>query len=248
MPTDQPAGLAVDGGAMTTPTDPARYHALDRVRALAMLLGVVYHTLVFRMFTGGGFPGMAGPFEGSKLLGDWLHSFRMPLFFLIAGFFARMTLAKYGTAGFLRRRFWRIGLPLLIGMFTFGPIYILTRDLVARPPSFGPGGPGPMGAMLGPGGPPPSGFAGMPAPRPEGMPMPPGGPRFGPPAGGCRSAHRGAGWPIGSSGRSPGTSSSTTSGSCWSSRPWRRSPRRGWRWRPANARGTGSAFAWSGSA
>jgi peptidoglycan/LPS O-acetylase OafA/YrhL len=187
MPTDEPTGFAVDGGALTTPTDPARYHALDRVRALAMLLGVVYHTLIFRMFTGGGFPGMASPIEGSKLLGDWLHSFRMPLFFLIAGFFARMMLGKYGTAGFLRKRYWRIGLPLLIGMFTFGPIYILTRDLVARPPSFGPGGsggPGPMGGMPGPGGPPPGGFAGMPGPPPGGMPMPPGGPRFGPPPGG----------------------------------------------------------------
>ncbi len=146
-----------------------------------MLLGVVYHTLIFRMFTGGGFPGPMDRPDGSKLLGDWLHSFRMPLFFLIAGFFGRMMLMKYGTGEFLRRRWWRIGLPLLIGMFTFGPLYVLTRDLVSSPPSFGHGGPpGPDGRL---------------AWRDEAWPWrpsrrdartatgTPGGPRFGPPGG-----------------------------------------------------------------
>ena len=160
--------------------DPGRYHALDRVRALAMLLGVVYHTLIFRMFAGGGPPpmmmGPGAPFDASKWLGDWLHSFRMPLFFLIAGFFARMMLGKYGTRAFLAKRYARIGLPLLIGMFTFGPLYVLTRDLTSGMPRFGPGMMPPPGAfppgMPGPGmGPPPGAF-------------PPGMPPFGPPGGG----------------------------------------------------------------
>ena len=185
MPVEQVIGRAVDGGgALTATLAPGRYHALDRVRALAMLLGVVYHTIIFRMFTGGGPPGPMGQGGASKLLGDWLHSFRMPLFFLIAGFFGRMMLQKYGTKEFLRRRWWRIGLPLVIGLFTFGPLYVLTRDLTSGPPSFGPGPGrmGPPGAMpLPPGGPPP-GFAGMPGPRPGGFP--PGGPGFRPPGGG----------------------------------------------------------------
>jgi len=138
MPVDRAAGLALE---LNAAAGPGRYHALDRVRALAMLLGVVYHAMVLRIFTEGVFPGAMGRLAPSKLLVDWLHSFRMPLFFLIAGFFARMMLGKYGTREFLRRRYWRIGLPLLIGMFTFGPIYVLTRELVSRLPSFGPGGP-----------------------------------------------------------------------------------------------------------
>ena len=189
-------GASLSDRGMSGSLEPNRYHALDRARALAMLLGVVYYTLLFRMFTGGGPPGaMMGQLTASKLLGDWLHSFRMPLFFLIAGFFGRMMLAKYGTAGFLRRRWRRIGLPLMIGLVTFGPIYVLTQNLVMRPPSFGPGGPGGPGgmrppgamtprpggrevgpsAMTGPGG--PGAFA-------PGPPSGPGGPRFGPPGGG----------------------------------------------------------------
>lgn len=128
---------------MSTDVRTDRYHALDCVRASAMLLGVFYHSLQFRMFMGGGMgmgpPGFGGP---SRWVEDFLHSFRMPLFFLISGFFGRMILEKYGTAGYLRRRWQRIGVPLLIGMFTFSPAYVLTRDLLSPMPGFGGGPPG----------------------------------------------------------------------------------------------------------
>ena len=123
--------------------DTARYHAFDRVRALAMLLGVVYHALLFPMLMGGSDPGATGPSSAPRLLGDWLHSFRMPLFFLIAGFFGRMMLTRYGTAGFLGRRWRRIGLPLMIGLLTFSPINALTLGQVKRLPAYSTGAPGP---------------------------------------------------------------------------------------------------------
>jgi fucose 4-O-acetylase-like acetyltransferase len=113
-----------------------------------MLLGVVYHTLVFRMMVGGGPPGPMPPGGASRYLQDWLHSFRMPLFFLISGFFGRMMLEKYGTAAYFRKRWARIGVPLVVGMFTFGPAYILTRDAVSSGPG-GPGGPPRFGAAAG---------------------------------------------------------------------------------------------------
>lgn len=73
MPSDQASGLDVDGEYLTTlAIEPGRYHALDRVRALAMLLGVVYHTILFRMFTGGGGPpGPMGQGGASKLISDY---------------------------------------------------------------------------------------------------------------------------------------------------------------------------------
>ncbi len=120
-----------------------RYHASDRVRAVAMLLGVVYHTLLFRMFfevRPGGPMRMAGV-SGDRIFQDWLHSFRMPLFFLISGFFGRMMLRKYGLRVYFQKRWSRIGIPLVIGMFTFGPAYILTRDALS--PGFGAGPPDP---------------------------------------------------------------------------------------------------------
>ena len=135
---------------MTGPAEKQRFHALDSVRATAMLLGVVYHSMMFRMMVGGGPPGPMGMGGPSRYLQDWLHCFRMPLFFLISGFFGRMVLEKYGTGEYLRKRWVRIGLPLLVGMFTVGPAYILTREAISSGPSFGGGPPG--AGSFGPGG------------------------------------------------------------------------------------------------
>lgn len=44
-----------------------------------------------------------------------LHIFRMPLFFLLAGFFAHLLFYRLGTRQFLRNRAARIALPLLLG-------------------------------------------------------------------------------------------------------------------------------------
>ena len=143
------------------PSNPVgtRYHSLDGLRAAAMLAGVFYHAVP-------GFgPGVASSFA------DWLHSFRMPLFMLISGFFGLMILEKYGLRRYLTKRWWRIGLPMLIGLFTFMPIYSLYGPMAGMFP--GPGGPGGPpgadgGAPRGPGGPP--GFGEMPPPPPGMMP------------------------------------------------------------------------------
>jgi glucan biosynthesis protein C len=118
---------------VSTDSASARYHAFDRARALAMLLGVVYHALVFPRLIGGWGPDVTGPSSAPTLLSNWMHSFRMPLFFLIGGFFGRMMLTRYGTAGFLRRRWSRIGQPLLVGVIFLSPLNTLTLDLVKRP-------------------------------------------------------------------------------------------------------------------
>ena len=140
---------------MTEPVTSERFNALDRARATAMLLGVFYHALLFGGMVGGAPPmgfgppgGPGGGFNGAMMLQDWLHSFRMPLFFLISGFFCRMMFQKYGMRTYLYRRWSRIGLPLLIGIFTFVPLYQFASE------SFR-GGPG-MGSPMGgpPGGPP----------------------------------------------------------------------------------------------
>ena len=113
---------------MTEPTASPRFYALDSVRATAMLLGVFFHSLLFGAMVEGGPPGRFGPrveFNGSMFTQDLLHSFRMPLFFLISGFFCRMMLKKHGIWSYLVRRWWRIGIPLLVGVFTFVPMYQL---------------------------------------------------------------------------------------------------------------------------
>ena len=118
-----------DGESMAASPVPAvsqRFHGLDGVRATAMLLGVFYHLPIAVM--AGGF-GMGFGFGDSPKtpIDNWLHSFRMPLFFLISGFFANMVLGKYGLKRYWTRRWWRIGAPLFIALFAFAG-YRATAD------------------------------------------------------------------------------------------------------------------------
>jgi peptidoglycan/LPS O-acetylase OafA/YrhL len=50
-----------------------------------------------------------------------IHGFRMPLFFLLSGFFTAMLLRKHGVGGLLRHRAKRIALPLVLGCMTVVP-------------------------------------------------------------------------------------------------------------------------------
>lgn len=106
-----------------------RLHALDAVRGLALVLGVVMHAALSFI------PGDtwlvaddSGSVASSVLVTDdsrsvvapllvyVSHVFRMTLFFLIAGFFGRMVACRRGSRGFLRSRLKRIGVPLLAGL------------------------------------------------------------------------------------------------------------------------------------
>ncbi len=126
---------------------PTRFYGLDGVRATAMLLGVFYHLPISIM--AGGF-GMGFDFSGSpkSSIDNWLHSFRMPLFFLISGFFANMMLGKYGLKRYMVRRWWRIGAPLFIAIAAFAGLRMATDYFrSAAVPGFGP--PGAMNAGFG---------------------------------------------------------------------------------------------------
>jgi len=51
-----------------------------------------------------------------------IHGFRMPLFFLLSGYFSAMLLGRRGIRGLLLHRWRRIGLPLLVFSLTIVPI------------------------------------------------------------------------------------------------------------------------------
>ncbi len=79
-----------------------------------MLLILPFHALVLIGLRGG-----LNDVESSVL---WvIHVFRLPLFFLIAGFFAALLASTRGTAAFLRNRATRIGIPLLVGVLVVAP-------------------------------------------------------------------------------------------------------------------------------
>ena len=98
------------------PVGSARLHALDAVRAFALLLGVVLHASMSF------FPGpqvwLVHDTNSSALLSAAffvIHMLRMLTFFLIAGFVARLSFRRLGAAAFFADRARRIGVPLIIG-------------------------------------------------------------------------------------------------------------------------------------
>ena len=102
--------------------NPDRRHDLDALRASAMILGIIYHGALSLAL---GFPWMVQDPSASKPLyvfQSWVHGFRMPLFFIISGFFTAMLWKKRGSKALVAHRFVRILLPCLIGAITLVPL------------------------------------------------------------------------------------------------------------------------------
>ena len=101
-----------------------RRHDLDALRAIAMLLGIALHAALsyIPMPQGGWAIHDVRQSSSMAVFITLIHGFRMPLFFLISGFFTAMLWRKRGLRSVLWQRFKRIFLPLVIGVFTIIPI------------------------------------------------------------------------------------------------------------------------------
>lgn len=104
-----------------------RIYGFDALRTVAMWLGILLHAIIaYKATPESGWPNDPG--ANSRLL-DWIynfiHSFRMPLFFLIAGFFARMVVLKSGMNYFIQQRFHRIFIPFIVSVVVLVPISML---------------------------------------------------------------------------------------------------------------------------
>lgn len=109
------------------PAARARIHGLDAVRGGALLLGIVLHSL---MPISAGMPWMV---EDSQRA-DWpivlitaIHLFRMTMFMLMAGYFARLMRHRCGTRSYLADRLKRITLPVVV----FWPLAVMPLGLLA---------------------------------------------------------------------------------------------------------------------
>ena len=109
--------------AAPAPAAPERYHSLDALRAVALLLGIFLHSAL-AYIPGPGF-GWAvqdrstHAFFGVAIL--VVHAFRLEVFFLIAGFFARSMVVRRGIAGFTLNRLTRVLVPFVLGWFLVFP-------------------------------------------------------------------------------------------------------------------------------
>ena len=97
-----------------------RYHFIDAMRSVLMVLGVVLHAA--NVYT------VAGQWEVHDsstvspkfdTLVELLGSFRMPAFFVIAGFFAQMMLERHGRKHFVTHRIRRLVVPFLASALAF---------------------------------------------------------------------------------------------------------------------------------
>ena len=105
--------------------DPRRTD-LDVLRGVAMLLGIVLHS--FMSFIPGPWPVQDSRQNDLFFIPvAAIHMFRMPLFFLLSGFFAMFILRKQGLRGMLRHRARRVLLPLLLALITIVPVSNLLR-------------------------------------------------------------------------------------------------------------------------
>lgn len=94
----------------------ARIHFLDNLRALAMLLGVYLHGALAYAEPSRSIWLATNP-QGSVVIDAsiwWIHLFRMNLFFLLAGYFAKTLIQRKGLGPFLWNRGMRIALPFVL--------------------------------------------------------------------------------------------------------------------------------------
>ncbi|MDE2659099.1 MAG: acyltransferase family protein [Acidobacteriota bacterium] len=111
-----------------------RYHALDRLRAVMMGLGVVRHASVSYQPTV--FEGWPYRDAQADILVHWvivfIRVFQLPVFFAIAGFFAAYLVHKRGVGAFLRQRWSRIGVPFLVAWPVMGITMYLVLAFISR--------------------------------------------------------------------------------------------------------------------
>lgn len=115
----------------TSPLHEGRLHGLDLLRGIAMVLGVVLHTAVpYTRFDIPWVYRVPTPNSVYDLGLVAIHSFRMPLFFLLAGFFGHLQQQRLGASPFLRQRLLRIGVPFAVGMVTLMPwmVFMVLQD------------------------------------------------------------------------------------------------------------------------
>jgi len=110
-----------------------RLHELDAMRSVLMLLGIVLHA-ANPYLTGGDWlvadPARDGAFDA---IDGVIHLFRMPAFFIVAGYFAMLLLRRRARLPFLRERLRRTLLPAATVLLTFNLVQVWYLAAPAAP-------------------------------------------------------------------------------------------------------------------
>jgi|JI8StandDraft_1071087.scaffolds.fasta_scaffold00022_40 glucan biosynthesis protein C len=106
-----------------------RLFYLDNLRSFALFLGIVFHAAIVYA------PKIGYAIQDSNrsdifsFFCYYIHSFRMPLFFLISGYFSALVWEKKGKRSYFDGRFHRIFIPMCLGLLFLAPIqyYLVTK-------------------------------------------------------------------------------------------------------------------------
>ncbi|MFN3068777.1 glucans biosynthesis protein MdoC [Serratia sp. ASV30] len=99
---------------------------LDSIRAYLMLLGIPFHlSLIYSSHSWA--VNSATPSFSLTVLNDFIHAFRMQVFFIISGYFSYMLYERYDSHRWLKVRLERVAIPLLssIPLITLPQFFLL---------------------------------------------------------------------------------------------------------------------------
>ena len=107
------------------PTEGARLDYLDAVRAFALVLGIVFHaSMSFLPFFAAWAIQDVSTSPVVSVFFTLSHSFRMEVFFLIAGVLGHIAFHRKGAGAYLRSRLLRLGIPFVAGWFLLRPLLV----------------------------------------------------------------------------------------------------------------------------
>tara|TARA_B100001093_G_scaffold179360_1_gene171976 strand:- start:607 stop:1851 length:1245 start_codon:yes stop_codon:yes gene_type:complete len=119
----------------TSTQEKERIHSMDSLRATMMILGIILHSaVIYSPLTTqeiGDTLTLRDPISSNVFNGfivAFIHSFRLQIFFLVAGFFAALLYYKRSPGKMIKNRILRILFPFLVFETFLGPILSYTEQ------------------------------------------------------------------------------------------------------------------------
>ncbi|QTN39835.1 acyltransferase family protein [Cryomorphaceae bacterium] len=109
---------------MAHPSKSERLHALDALRAIMMLLGIVIHSAItYGTVDYGSAWSLKDPVNhwSNDFIVAFIHAFRMQIFFLVSGFFSALLFYDRSPGRMIQNRVKRIALPFIVFLFVLWP-------------------------------------------------------------------------------------------------------------------------------
>ncbi|MBE7410511.1 MAG: acyltransferase family protein [Leptospiraceae bacterium] len=105
----------------------------DNLRSFLLLLGIFFHSTIIFSETDGYVLKDLERAYWYDIPTKFIHIFRMPLFFYLAGYFSELVLVQKGIPTFIKHRFWRIFIPTIFGVLAFSPVEYFFQNKLQNP-------------------------------------------------------------------------------------------------------------------